>query len=296
MVETPRRLWEITGVDPGVGLTLRDTKTGDVVAVTERLGSQRPDAVGRLTLARVVAVGDEQQLIGMPVDVPLRLRDSAIELVDSDPDADALGAWYGGARVPPSLVNAEHEQLVLCTAELTTGHDVAELHAVLDAVLRVESVEDGSRWTELFTSSAGDDLVRGTVRYESGRLVVDANSVERFERLLATVTGAVDDAVIVSDERIDARQALRHRDTERLPEPDDELGAIAEQYVRQKEIEWIDESIPALGGMTPREALDDPTRREDLLALLRELDAQRLPDGASGFDANRIRGLLGIDS
>jgi hypothetical protein len=35
---------------------------------------------------------------------------------------------------------------------------------------------------------------------------------------------------------------------------------------------WVDESIPALGGMTPREALDDPTRREDLMRLLREIE------------------------
>lgn len=34
---------------------------------------------------------------------------------------------------------------------------------------------------------------------------------------------------------------------------------------------WCDERVPALGGLTPRQAADDPTRRADLLALLAEL-------------------------
>jgi hypothetical protein len=50
----------------------------------------------------------------------------------------------------------------------------------------------------------------------------------------------------------------------------------------------------ALGGLTPRQALDDPTRREDLLALLREMRADT-PADALGMSAERIEALLGIE-
>jgi hypothetical protein len=57
----------------------------------------------------------------------------------------------------------------------------------------------------------------------------------------------------------------------------------------------LDEQVPALGGLTPRQAADDPTRREDLVALLNEFD--RAPDLAvqwATFDPARLRQLLGL--
>jgi hypothetical protein len=65
-------------------------------------------------------------------------------------------------------------------------------------------------------------------------------------------------------------------------------------FIRQQEERWVDEPVPALAGLTPRQAADDPTRREDLIALLHEFD-QAPPPGAATFDANRLRGLLGLD-
>ncbi|HMQ28703.1 MAG TPA: hypothetical protein PKA98_22145, partial [Acidimicrobiales bacterium] len=38
-----------------------------------------------------------------------------------------------------------------------------------------------------------------------------------------------------------------------------------------------------------------PTRRKDLLALLRSFDADDTPPGAATFDPDRIRGALGLD-
>lgn len=60
------------------------------------------------------------------------------------------------------------------------------------------------------------------------------------------------------------------------------------------EARWVDEPVPALGGRTPRQALDDPTRREDLFALLRELRGRPAPAGAVGMSADRLAKLLGI--
>jgi hypothetical protein len=84
--------------------------------------------------------------------------------------------------------------------------------------------------------------------------------------------------------------------TEGLDEPPSaEAEAILGQFIRKKEREWVAESIPALGGLTPRQALDDPTRREDLLALLREMGGISDLGAGQGFDAGRIRILLGLD-
>lgn len=44
-------------------------------------------------------------------------------------------------------------------------------------------------------------------------------------------------------------------------------AALAE-FVRDYEEKWLDQQIPALAGQTPRQAANDPTRRDDLIRLL----------------------------
>jgi hypothetical protein len=62
--------------------------------------------------------------------------------------------------------------------------------------------------------------------------------------------------------------------------------------VRGYEQSWLDESIPALGGVTPREAADDPTRRDDLVRLLDSFpDAGEDPGQRS---VTRLRVALGL--
>ncbi len=378
LLEAQRPLWEVTAVDPGTGMTLRDTATGDHVVVTEHLGSLEREA-GELFMARVARLEDQNQLMGMPMTIPLRLRDSALRLVDSAPDADELAIWYGQAIAFPTVVNSDRDPIVLCHAEITTAMALPELHAALDPVL--DRMDEGE-WCEHDTSdqasgtdggegdgpsepivvddpdalnaafdaideafgsagphparpvleARGDDedldddedeewdedwldqgILRGTVAFEDDRLEVDANSVARMERLLAIIASVVPDAEVVVDERTDLRHFLPSRtglaafdgeDLGDLPPTEGqdkplpaEAESILNQFIRKKEAEWVDESIPALGGLTPRQALDDPTRREDLLALLRELGGSSpIGGGGQGFDACRIRALLGIGS
>ena len=100
-LDEPRRLWEITAVDEGSGLDLRDTRTGDALSVAERAGS-RGRQPGELVLARVAQVGACNQILGSVMDVPLELRESLAPLLDDGADAAALATWYGEALVSPA--------------------------------------------------------------------------------------------------------------------------------------------------------------------------------------------------
>ncbi len=57
---------------------------------------------------------------------------------------------------------------------------------------------------------------------------------------------------------------------------------------------WCGESIPALGGLTPRQAAEDPTRREQLERLLASFDAIETPPGAFTMRTDHLRALLGL--
>lgn len=95
-LDDPRRLWEITAVDEGSRLDLRDIRTGDAVSVDEHVGSigRQP---GELILARVARLDQVSQILGSVMDVPLGLRDSLTGLLDDDADAIAMATWYGEA-------------------------------------------------------------------------------------------------------------------------------------------------------------------------------------------------------
>jgi len=60
---------------------------------------------------------------------------------------------------------------------------------------------------------------------------------------------------------------------------------------------WLDDEIPALGGLTPRAAARSPRSRAALETLLKELDQSeaRLP-AAERIDVSRLRNELGMTS
>ncbi|MDQ6840593.1 MAG: SEC-C domain-containing protein [Actinomycetota bacterium] len=293
-VDEPRRLWEITAVDEGATLDLRETKTGERLSVDEHAGSIGRQ-IGEFLLARVARLEGVNQLLGSVMDVPLRVRPSLIEVLDDDPGGGALAAWYGAAIAAPRLANREGEAMILCSAAVTTDQPAEAIHSVLDQIL---DPEDDDTWTEVWSEPGGDRLVRGTVRLDGDRLLLEANSEVRIERLLDAVTGVLPDARITADERINARDLITAGgDGRPLPAPGPLPAGIHEavdQLIQGKEIDWLDESIPALAGLTPRQAAEDPTRREDLESVLREMEPAAGAVGGQGFDPRRIRRHLGM--
>jgi hypothetical protein len=77
-----------------------------------------------------------------------------------------------------------------------------------------------------------------------------------------------------------------------LDSDDPEVAALRDEFVRDYETKWLDEAIPALGGYTPRQAADDPTRRGDLIKLLDTFPA--VAPGGVGMDPDRLRDALGL--
>jgi hypothetical protein len=295
----PLRLWEIFQVVPGQTVELRDTRTGDTLDVTERSAS-RSLLVGEFILARVVVVGAQHQFVGLPLHITLQQRESLLHLLDMEFDAEDMAAWLCSAFSPPRLVNREGEDLVLCTASLrprsTPWQKLSE---------RLDARFDGSnqnQWTET-TTMDGEQVIRGFLRREVDCLTIETNSTERYERLLAVLHDEIAGDLEVVEEKRVLPSEVSSGQVEGESEsgwPDDgdlptEVADALAEFIRQKEDSWLDESIPALGGATPREAVVDPTRREDLITLLNEFDrTDPLPFGASGFDATRLRRLLGL--
>ena len=294
-IDTDRRLWEVVAVDRGSGVTLRDTKTAEVAEVTDRTASNELE-VGDQLLAMAVPGFGRSWLVGMPLRVNLRLRPSLLELLDDHYDADLLAEWYGASMQPPQLANRESEPLVFCTARLRPGDGGWEaLTANLD---RLYERQDVASWAEMFEVEPGERIIRATLHREDDELVVETNSEQRLERVIGSLPGT---DIAGEVERSPVRDLgdmakLPHPPGDDLPPLPEEVTATVAEQVEAWEDRWLDESIPALDGTTPRQAADDPTRREDLLSLLRCFERIGPPStpGSFGFDPARLRRKLGL--
>jgi len=112
----PLALFEVEESDPGEGLRLRDSLTGERVSVIERMGSHDL-AVGDSVVARLLPDGDLVRLGGPVLKPTLQLRESLLELTSSDGvDACEWAEWLGWAEAPPRMVNAEGEDIVQALA------------------------------------------------------------------------------------------------------------------------------------------------------------------------------------
>jgi hypothetical protein len=300
-VGTPRTVWEVASVRPGRDLELIDMSSGDRVTAVD-VAVSRALHVDDWLWARVVTDGTRNIIVGGPTLVPMRARQSLLELMDSAPDGFEMASWLAAADTV-HMSTFEGETIVMCEARYRIGDAAAARTGLAE---RLEASSDDSFVDKV--DVRGDDIVRGFVRLEGDVATITTNAEERFARLRTLLLETAPDAVLLSEKRTDAAQAMREAraDDARTeapsledlpPEARAEVERALDEQMTRWEERWVDEAIPALGGSTPREALDDPTRRSDLIALLREME-ERTPVAAGvgrGMDPNRLRKLLGLE-
>lgn len=291
-------LWEVVDVEPGSTVTVRNTLTGDNVVLTERTASQAVRPGGYL-LARVMPAGSQYQVFGAPLEVDLQRRDSLVRLFDTDPGPEDLASWLGAAFRPPVVVNREGEDTLMCRVVLRPkSKSWDDLTTALDELF--SGSEDGG-WTEVLDLD-GELIVRCFLHRDGDDLVIETNSAARFDRVMNALRQKTsDDLEVIELERLTPSE-VRTRQAQAgdsLSSPrelgDMPVGSALQDLMRQKETAWLDDHIPALGGLTPRQAADDPTRRPDLVALLHEFDDRASHSSATlTFDVDRLRQLLGL--
>jgi hypothetical protein len=300
---TERSVFEVTAVAPGASLTVRDVRTGDVITVPERTASRelRP---GQLICTHVLPTGDNHQLFGGIEPVKLHEREALIRLLDSEPEPEEVVEFCSRRFAPPTLANTEGHPIVLCKAELRSDNP-AELRDGLDGRYRRQepspSASTAMEWLETVEVD-GMNRISANLRLAGDTLTVTTNSEERQDAALAAVRSLQPSIVLVSQQRTPlrtARYAARLAETvppSRAIGPSElegmpEIKEAVAEHMRRYEEQWLDLSIPALEGLTPRQAADDPTRRENVLQLLATFPET---DDPLKMSPSRLRDALGL--
>ncbi|HUG83693.1 MAG TPA: SEC-C domain-containing protein [Euzebya sp.] len=291
-----RTVYEVEGTRPGEGLTLRDLRSGEVVAVRERTFSQvaRP---GDLVCGRAVPDGETAQLVGAVVPVRPGQESDLLEVLDLGNPA-AVAAWVGAAERPPRMATREGEDLVAVEVVVVPA-DAAAMRRHLDDCY--EAVEPGEVWVEHHAVDDEERIIRGHLTWDGTALTISTNADERADRMLDRLFEACD-VQVVSEQRTpitspqEAAGAMAHLappgglTADDSPVPEEVIEGIRDHLERR----WCEESVPALGGLTPRQAAADPTRREQLDRLLHSFEGDGAPDDGITMRPQRLRTLLGM--
>ena len=145
----------------------------------------------------------------------------------------------------------------------------------------------------MFPISEDEDIVRATLTMNGDRLEVQTQSEPRMDRVLALLDEVLPDVRLLSDQRAPlAPGQLPQPPT--LPGPGVTPGPDALAQLQELlEQRWLDECVPALAGLTPRQAAADPTRRNELRRLIASFPAdEAVPEGAFTMRPARLRELL----
>lgn len=279
-----RSIHEIKSVSPGERMSLRDIRTGDRHDVTERSGSRELSA-GQFICSRVVPVGEEFQIFGGIEPVDPAQRTELIEILDADPvDPEDLVSFLSARFAPRRIETPDGDPMVLCEAVFELGED----GGLRRKLSRKFGAAEENRWHWKNGTS-----ILGTLTLDGTHLTLEAMSERRIDTLIDDLMTLHPDADQMGERRLSAEEAMAERsDAPAEPvEMTPELVAILDKQVRAYEKKWIDESIPALEGWTPRDAVADPTRRDDLFRLLDSFPAE---ERTGAMSVQRLRGMLGL--
>lgn len=320
-------IWEVQGVKRGHGIELLDRLTGEQRYVHEVTASQSA-TLGMHICGRVVRYGQVHVLAGIH---PKPLSPSAAERVvedlcetyecTSEPPFEVgdlqgeigavlLAVWHDEvhevfAAPSPILRNTDGEQIAQTADTFSLEGSPQE---VVQRLLTMEGVEEDheSGPNHFVVVRAEDQTLLGALTVEEDQLRIETNSETRADGLRARVEEACAGLVSHRQREVhDLHQELLERLQEQLDQGSPPPEAAARPagadeailaFKRNHYATWGDEPLPALDGLTARQALAQggkAAKRVEVLLREIEHDEAREPRGTR-YDVGELRANLGL--
>jgi hypothetical protein len=144
------------------------------------------------------------------------------------------------------------------------------------------------------------DTILATIAVKARELLVETNSRQRADLLRGRMESFAGDRLRFQrrEEKdpleVMAEQADKPRRATPRPESP-EVDALLRDFKARHYATWPDDSLPALDGLTPREAASQPAYRARLDTLLKEMEYQESREvPGRRFDFGPIRRALGL--
>lgn len=325
-------VWEVLAVQPGKQIQLLDLLSGEQRTVEEATASQtlvvRDTIVGRVVdhqgvswlaglhprllppreAAEVVRAARKRLRLKGPVP-PERLREESCARALISSWLAAVREFDELAAIPPQLENTDGDPLLLTTDHfaIAAGRQDA-VAALLQAMPGVEPPEPGEAPEYVFLRAGNtrhkqwQSTVVGRAWFSKRELLVETNSTKRANALRAQLEAACGDRIRYQLREQSDPLSKKAKKSARAPhgfasEPlEPEEGEATREFLKQHYRGWLDSAIPALGGLTPREAVRTKGGREAVDLLLKDLENHdmRRPGRGAGM-VPWLRQQLGLE-
>ncbi|MFH1999837.1 MAG: SEC-C metal-binding domain-containing protein [Planctomycetota bacterium] len=293
-MESYPTIYRVAGHDPEAGtVNLEDVLLGGPVTVHDQLLSENISNSLFLT-ARVYAAGKFHffETVGplLPAGLVEEAADFLVECgMEFTPeglrrDAYVFGWLWGllenwqSDGEPPRLTNTDGDDLCWHTASFSVTDPEAACHVLRGRPdIEYDEAEEEFVWTRKTGEGAkmlGSPVTLGRIEFIGDELVLSANSVERFEEARAWLEKLPGiEFRSVTTRRMDEPEENRPMD-ERIAKPEPievtgEMAAALQEMIDKQSMEWLDTSVPALDGMTPRETCRTPEGRRKVAIMIR---------------------------
>lgn len=151
-----------------------------------------------------------------------------------------------------------------------------------------------------------------TLKISASKLIVEVNSERRSKRiqkeiakrlggsavLLGTEMKSYEGLMIEAEKGGKRKRSAKESESDRAVNESPEVRALLKELMDKHWATWPDTSVPALRGMTPREAAKDPLGRELLEALLMDFETRNelRDDESMRVDLAKLRRELGLET
>ena len=218
-------------------------------------------------------------------------------------------------RVPggPALRTPEGDPVVFCTALFRHGgmDEVIQVFVHADDFDLGDDPEPGPDgvvqfgWVEVGPDKPLlpvplERRILATLTLNPETLQIETMSEERLARCRRRLAHLLGDRLQwLRTERKSLAQMMAEGEPKDAPEPlilpPEAIADLQDRMLRQ----WLDESIPALDGMTPRQAVRTPEGRQMVLDLLDYIEDQQArhppPPGMFSPDYRKVKPMLGLE-
>jgi SEC-C motif len=291
------RLYEVLEVKLDQGLAVRDLWDDRQLFVRERAATQQ--LVAWDVIAGRIGKASDGELIfeTLPYLFPAAVKDDLMKSLRTahkrylrefpDKGIEAFfkamvplihQIWVDRVAMPPrpKIVTGDGEPMMFAKVIF----DLLDREAAIGSLAARDDIVTQTDGSYLWIEPAGEMRRSiGVIFIEEKRVVCETMSQRRAERArdeFSALWGGAARFRAIGYEGIE--QALKHapqRAEKRAPEiPDHEQEKLLGEFYERHYRKWIDESLPALGGRTPRHAATLKTIRPKLIALLKDFESQ----------------------
>jgi hypothetical protein len=220
---------------------------------------------------------------------------------------------YKQIITPPEIRNSDGEPLIFheLTFKITSpaeafyklkslALDVSDEelleNAKFDNQNRIVKVD--FKWYKIGTMDlpGGDYISLGDISIDKTNLKVTVNSLNRAQKIRKEIEKRLGTQVKYKSTNIRSMESLledarKSNKEQPAPEMTPEMAAIQDELLAIHWEKWIDMEIPALSGITPREAVKTSIGREKLIALLDYIEMNEQKTGDKMGQLKYIRGV-----